>query len=104
MHPSSGHGNRRLSARLAFACWVISAVEPSLSRLSVWDVAGFGCLGFTDTNSPFPGLSAIHSNWLSSRIPDRKDQNNQVFINKGLIYDTVAWGYSFIAKITIYPL
>ena len=61
-------------------------------------------LAFTDTNSPFPGLSAIHSNWLSSRIPDRKDQNNQVFLNKGLIYDTVAWGYSFIAKITIYPL
>ena len=98
MHPSSGHGNRRLSARLAFACWVISAVEPSLSRLSIWDVAGFGCLGFTDTNSPFPGLSAIHSNWLSCGIPERKDQNKHVFINKGIIYDIVEWGYSFIVK------
>ena len=90
MHPLSGHGNRRLSARLAFAFWVISAVEPSLGRLSVWHVAGFGCLGFTDTNCPLPGLSAIHSNWLSCGIPERKDQNKQVFINKGIIYDTVA--------------
>ena len=98
MHPSSGHGNRRLSARWVFACWVISGVEPSLSRLSVWDVAGFGCLGFTDTKSPFPGLSAIHSNWLSCGISERKDQNKQVFINKGIIYDIVVWGYSFIGK------
>ena len=90
VHPSSGHGNRRLSARLAFACWVISAVEPSLSRLSVWHVAGFGFLGFTDTISPLPDLSGVHSNWLSCSNPERKDQNKQVFIDKGIIYDTVA--------------
>ena len=80
VHPSSGHGNRRLSARLAFACWVISVVEPSLSKLFVWDVAGFGCLGFTDTNSPFTGLSAIHLTWLSCGIPERRDQNKQVMV------------------------
>ena len=50
------------------------------------------------TNSPFPGLSAIHSNRSSCGIPERKDQNKQVFINKGISYGTVAWGYSFIVK------
>ena len=78
VHPSSGHGNRRLSAWLVSVCWVISMAEPSSGELSAWDAAGFGCLCFTDTNSPFPGPAAIHSNWLLCGIPERRDQNKQI--------------------------
>ena len=48
---------------------LISMKEPSSGELSIWDGAGLGCLCFTDTNFPFPGSVAIHSNWLLRGIP-----------------------------------
>ena len=29
---------------------------------------------------------------------------SKFFINKGIIYDTVAWGYSLLLSITMHPL
>ena len=88
MHPSSGHGNRRLSVWWVSACWVISMAEPSSGELSVWDGAGFGCLCLTDTNVPFPGSVAIHSNWLLRGIPVNREQNKKEHMIQwyGLIY------------------
>ena len=79
-------------------CWVISMAEPSSGELSVWDDAGFGCLCFTDSNFPFPGSVAIHSNWLLRGIPVNREQNEKEHMIQwyGVIYLLIIYIQKFL--------